>query len=75
MERNKSDHYSKKLEFFFKQTAALISIYPEIGVQTDIPYIRVKVVKDYKVFYWNNKDSVQIIRVWDSRNDPGKLKL
>ena len=72
---NKSDSYSKKLEILFNEAAKLISEFPEIGTETDYPDLRVKVVKSYKLFYINEVDKIQIIRVWDSRQNPSDLEL
>jgi len=75
IENNKSDTYSKKLEILFNAAAKLISEFPEIGKATDYPDLRVKVVQSYKIFYINKVDRVQIIRVWDSRQNPSDLEF
>jgi plasmid stabilization system protein ParE len=75
IEHNKSDSYSKILETLFNEAAKLISEFPEIGTQTDSPDLRVKVVKSYKLFYINKIDKIQIIRIWDSRQNPSDLKF
>lgn len=75
IDHNKSDIYSKKLEILFNEAGKIISEFPEIGTETDHPNLRVKVVKNYKLFYLNQIDKVQIIRVWDSRQNTVNLKL
>ena len=75
IENNKSDSYSKKLEVLFNEAAKLISEFPEIGTETDFPNLRVKVIKSYKLFYLNNVDKIQIVRVWDSRQNPENIEL
>jgi len=75
IEYNNSDSYSKKLEVLFNEAAKLISEFPEIGTETDSPGLRVKVIKSYKLFYINQVNKIQIIRIWDSRQDPGKLEF
>jgi plasmid stabilization system protein ParE len=75
IDNNKSDAYSKKLETLFNEAAKLISEFPEIGTETDYPDLRVKVVKSYKIFYINGVDRIQIIRVWDSRQNPSDLEV
>ena len=67
--------FSIKLDLLFVQAASLISNFPEIGRESEIPNIRIKIVKDYKIFYLNNEDHIQIIRVWDVRQDPKRLTL
>jgi plasmid stabilization system protein ParE len=75
VERNKSDSYSKKLELLFNEAAKLISEFPEIGIETDFPDLRVKVIRSYKLFYLNQADKIQIVRVWDSRQNPENLEF
>lgn len=74
-EKNQTDTYSKKLEFLFKEAGQLIANFPEIGTETDFPGIRVKIVKNYKLFYKDHSDLITILRVWDSRQNPERLKL
>ena len=75
IENNKSDFYSKKLEILFNEAAKLISEFPDMGTQTDYPDLRVKVVSRYKLFYINQADKIQIVRVWDSRQNPTDFNL
>lgn len=75
IDHNKSDSYSKKLEVLFNEATKLISEFPEIGIETDYPNLRVKVINRYKLFYLNEVDKIQIIRVWDSRQNPADLKF
>lgn len=75
VEKNKSDLYSEKLEQLFKEAAKLISEFPEIGIETDFPSLRVKVIRSYKLFYLNLEDTIQVIRVWDTRQSPENLEL
>ena len=74
-EKNKSNLYSEKLENLFKEAAKLLSEFPEIGTQTDFPDLKVKVVRNYKLFYLNLENTIQIIRIWDTRQNPEDLKL
>ncbi|MCS4436811.1 type II toxin-antitoxin system RelE/ParE family toxin [Aquiflexum gelatinilyticum] len=73
--RNKSEVFSKKLELLFNQTAMLVSQFPNIGLVTDFPDVRVKIIKDFKMFYLNHPDKIVILRVWDTRQNPKKLKM
>ena len=72
---NKTDSYSKKLEILFNEAAKLISQFPEIGTETDYPDLRVKVVRSYKLFYINDVNRIQIVRVWDSRQNPSEIEF
>lgn len=73
--KNKSNLYSEKLERLFGEGAKLLSEFPEIGTQTDFQNIRVKVIRTYKLFYLNQPDSIQILRVWHTGQDPDKLEV
>jgi toxin YoeB len=75
IEKNKTDSYSRKLEILFNEAANVIAEFPEIGTQTDFPGIRIKVIRSYKLFYVDHPDTIKVIRIWDSRQDPQKLKL
>ena len=75
IKKNKSDAYSKKLEILFNEAAKLISEFPEIGTETDFPGLRVKVIRNYKLFYSDQSDTIQIIRIWGTRQNPQNLDL
>lgn len=74
-QKNKSNLFSEKLERLFNEAAILLSEFSEIGTQTDFKDIRVKVIRNYKLFYLNLLDSIQIIRVWDSSQNPDNLEF
>lgn len=73
-ERNKSTAYSKKLNSLFKEAAKLLSDHPNIGRRTDFPGVRVKIVRDYLLFYEYTDTKIYVLTVWDSRQDPDELK-
>jgi plasmid stabilization system protein ParE len=74
LEHNKSDQ-SQKLESLFNEAAKLLAEYPELGTETDFQGIRIKVIKNHKLFYKNLPEAIQIIRVWDTRQDLEKFLL
>ena len=74
-QNNKSDLFSQKLEGLFNESAKLISEFPEIGTQTDFPGLRVKTIRSYRLFYTDSDDTIRIIRVWDTRQDPANLSF
>lgn len=74
-DRNKSDFYSEKLELLFNEAANLIAQFPHAGTETNVPNLRIKVVKQFRIYYLNQKDVVQIIRVWDTRRNPESFSL
>lgn len=74
-QKNKSNLFSEKLERLFHEAAILLSEFSEIGTQTDFQDLRVKNIRNYKIFYLNQPDSITIIRVWDSRQNSDYLEL
>lgn len=73
IKRNKSNSYSKKLNQIFEHTVDLISKYPKIGRQTEIEGVRYKIIRDYLFTYRESKDYIEILTIWDSRQDPEKF--
>ena len=73
--RNKSNRYSKKLNSIFLHWITLLSRYPEIGRSTDLETVRVKVVKDYLIFYELINNTFYVLSIWDGRQNPDKLKI
>jgi toxin YoeB len=73
--RNKSVTCSRKLNQLFKNAIILLKKHPEIGRNTDQRNVRVKIVRDYMIFYELNKNDLIILTIWDSRNDPDKLNV
>lgn len=69
------NHIVKKPEVLFENAALLISEFPEVGTQTDLDVVRVKVVQSYELFYLNMHDKILILRVWDSRQDPSEFRI
>jgi len=67
---NKSDTYSERLETLFKKSSKLISVFPQIGKQTEYRGVYVKIIKNYKIFYRIKPKEIVILRVWDSRQHP-----
>ena len=72
--RNKSVIYSKRLNQIFENTAELISKHPKIGKLTEIQNIRFKIVKDYLFTYRETDNFIEILTIWDSRQDPERFE-
>jgi toxin YoeB len=72
--RNKSVSYSKKLNHIFEDTALVISKHPKFGKKTDVPDVRIKIVKDYFFTYRETEESIEVLTIWDSRQDPIKFE-
>ncbi len=71
--RNQSTTYSKKLHQLFKDALKLVSQFPQIGRQTDIDNVRIKLVKDYLVVYEEDKTNIYVLKIWDGRRNPEKF--
>lgn len=73
--RNKSNTYSKKLNQLFKDSIKLIQEFPQIGRPTDDSKARIKIVRDYLIFYEETASNINILTIWDSRQNPNNLKI
>lgn len=73
--RNGNKTYSLKLYKRIQSAIKLLLRHPEIGVQTDIKNIRNLIEGDYAIFYRVNQDSIEIISIWDCRQDPENLEI
>ena len=67
---NQSTAFSKKLNELIKKAIQLISSHPHIGRKTDVKNVRVKLVRDYLLFYEETKDTIIILSIWDNRRNP-----
>ena len=73
--RNKSKSYSLKLNQLFLDNIELVSNAPELGKPTQYPLVRIKIVRDYLIYYQINSDFIDIVTIWDSRRNPQKFRL
>ncbi len=71
--RNKSSHYSKKLYAQIKQVIKLLKAHPNLGISTTDEHIRMKIFKSYKIFYELESNSITVLRIWNTRQDPKKI--
>jgi len=51
IEINKSASYSNKLDHLLEASFVIISQFPEIGKPTDVPFVRIKILRDYLIYY------------------------
>ena len=70
IDHNKSNTFSIKLNQFFIDTIDLLSKHPNIGKKTEFPDIRIKIVKHYFITYRITENSIEILTIWDSRQNP-----
>ena len=73
--RNKSSVYSKKLNELIKESLILISKHPLIGKRTNKENVRVKVLKDYLIFYEITVNEIVVLSLWDCRQNPDELNI
>lgn len=72
--RNKSTLYSKKLNLLFNNGIEHLQNFPMIGRASGYKGIRYLIIRDYLIFYTIDVSHITIIRIWDGRQDPAKLK-
>lgn len=72
--RNKSDRYSRKLNELFKAAVQLICVHPYIGRPTNEDTVRIKIVRDYLMIYEVTETTINILSIWDWRQDPSRLE-
>lgn len=73
-EKNQSKAYSKKLNKLFIEAVELLSIHPQLGRKSTEKEVRIKVVKDYLILYKFTDTELWVMAIFDSRQDPEKLK-
>ena len=71
--RNGTKTYSRKLNASLRKSVRLLEKYSEIGVLTDVSNVRNLIKGDFCIFYEISTDHVEIITIWDSRQDSNKL--
>lgn len=73
--RNKSTSYSQKLYREFNQQLSLIDSQPEMGINTDFGGIRGLIIEHFILYYEVTKEYIIVHTLWDSRQNPDKLKI
>ena len=73
IDRNKSKTYSEKLHKLFDKSLQSLSILPEQGKKTNYKNIRIKIVRQYLIFYLIQEQHIEVVRIWDARRDPKKI--
>ncbi|WP_396169886.1 type II toxin-antitoxin system RelE/ParE family toxin [Flavobacterium sp.] len=72
--RNKSKLYSRKLNSLIQTELKTLLQQPNIGKKTNSINVRGLLVENYYVFYEINETHIIILSVWDTRQNPEKLK-
>jgi plasmid stabilization system protein ParE len=72
---NKSTLYSIKLNDIIDEAVEFLAIYPLAGKMLfPEDNIRVKIVKDYWLLYTVENSCIVVLRLWDARQNPKKIK-
>jgi toxin YoeB len=65
IERNQSKAYSIKLNKLIKESLRLAAQYPNTGKKTTLKKnVRVKIVRDYLLFYEINETTLVVLTIW-----------
>ena len=75
VKRNKSKIFSKKLNKLIITNLREIGKNPLIGRKTDIADVRVKIIRDYLIFYEITPKSIFVLSIWDGRRDNSNRTL
>lgn len=75
IKRNRTKTYSIKLNTSLRTAIRLLETHPELGINVDIKGIRNLVHGDFNVFYKIKENTIEIIIIWHSSQDPEKLDI
>jgi plasmid stabilization system protein ParE len=73
--RNGTKIYSGKLNLSLRKAIKLLEKNSDIGVHTDIENVRNLIHGNYNIFYEVKPELIEIIAIWDGRQNPDELKL
>ena len=76
LEKNKSITYPSNLNKLINSSLDLISLYPNLGKQTDVgSRVRVKSIKHFDLFYKISDNEIIVLSIWDTRRNPDDVKF
>ena len=75
IDHNKSKVFSLKLNKLFVSSIRDIARRPNIGRKTEFDNVRVKIVREYLIFYEVINKHLVILSIWDGRRDRRNLKI
>ncbi len=75
IKRNKSSTYSIKLNKLFIGTIKHLSRNPMIGRKTDFENVRVKLVRNYLIFYEFDSELLKVLSIWDGKRNEENLRI
>ena len=75
IDRNKSKKFSIKLNKLIVGTIKQIAENAGIGRKTNLENIRVKIIRDYLLFYEFDESYLKVLTLWDGRRDENSLQV
>ena len=75
LEKNKSNTFSRKLNNRINKELKLLQKFPDLGIKTNIEGVRGLIIDNYILFYEISDKLIFVHYIWDSRQDPEKLKI
>ena len=75
IDRNKSKKFSIKLNKLIVGTLKQIAENPGIGRKTNLENVRVKIIRDYLLFYEFDEDYLKVLALWGGRRDENSLQM
>ncbi|RJE71828.1 type II toxin-antitoxin system RelE/ParE family toxin [Reichenbachiella sp. MSK19-1] len=75
VDKTGNSQYSSKLFKLVNKSVLTLKVFPNTGRVSDFDDVRVKPVLNYLIFYQTTPKEIRILRVWDSRRNPDKLKI
>jgi len=75
IDRNKSKAYSLRLNEMFTQALNGLAENPLTGRRTDYDNVRVKIVRDYLLFYEYDNIQIKVLSIWDARRDEKNIVI
>ena len=73
--RNGTKTFSKKLNSSFRNSIKLLEEHADIGCQTEVLNIRNIPDGDFSIFYEIKPKAIEIISLWDNRQNPDNLYI
>jgi toxin YoeB len=71
--RNVTKTFSKKLNTKLRASIRLLEKQNDLGVQSDIQNIKNLIEGDYSIFYEIGATTIEIIAIWDNRQNPENI--
>lgn len=68
-------NYSKKLDKSLKEIILKLADFPKLGRKLNNQEVHFFVKDSYQIFYMENKETIEILHIWDSRRNPDDLEL